>query len=101
MENQQKRYNGKTSLLVTYHYEDDAHDAIIVSQTFDTFDEAFSKMVRVMPNDIRPDDGYDVACWGENPDTEEMFDQYCSNTGNGTYFLAVLSPVANEEGCEQ
>lgn len=101
METQQERYNGKTSLLVTYHYEDDKHDAVIVSQTFDTFDEAFSKMVIVMPNDIRPDDGYDVAFWGENPDTEEMFDQYTSYTGHGTYFLAVLFPVANEEGGEQ
>ena len=94
MENQ--TYNGKTHLLVTYQWNNDANDAIIIDKDFDTLDDAYNAMESIMPEDYQCDDGYNINEWlevmekGEDDDIFLSFNSQIDETHN---ILAVIRPI--------
>lgn len=93
-------YNGKTDLLLTYHWGGVCCDeaTVIKAKAYDTYDEAEAEMKRIMPDDYGLDDGGVVGTWEDEGlfENSEPFAQYCASLQdkeNGAYVLATLTMI--------
>jgi hypothetical protein len=89
-------YNGKTYLLVTYQWNNGESDAILIGKDFDTLDDAYNTMERIMPECMEADDGYDIDQWlevMEKGEDDDIFLQFNAQIDDDHNLLAVLRPV--------
>lgn len=93
---EEKTYNGKTHLLVTYQWNNAEQDAVIIDKDFDTLDEAYEEMEKAMPESMEADDGYDIPLWldiMESGDDDDIFAQFNAQLDGLHNVLAELRPV--------
>lgn len=96
-----KQYNRKTSLMVCYQYHmlNNGNDVVLLSQDFDTLDEAYEAMEKVMPDDYYGDDGTDLNEWAEElakGEDDDIFMQYNADIDKNHNVLAQLRPIIEE-----
>ena len=91
---EEKIFNGKTHLLVTYQWSNGEKDAVIIDKDFDTLTEAYEKMDRIMPECVETDDGYDLPEWAKAmEEDDDVFAQFNAQIDDNHNVLAVLRPV--------
>lgn len=91
---EEKIFNGKTHLLVTYQWSNGTKDAVIIDEVFNTLTRAYEKMDRIMPECMEPDDGYDLPEWAKAMETDDdVFAQFNAQIDDDHNVLAVLRPV--------
>lgn len=92
-----QNYNGKTSLMICYqwHMTDNGSDVIVLNKTFDTLEEAYTEMERVMPDNYEGDDGYDFDEWNKYMEEgdPDIFMQYNAQIDKEHNLLAVFRPA--------
>ena len=99
-----ERFNSKTSLFVTYHWKGEQYDEdeVLLSREYETYDEARSEMMRLLPDSWTWDDGLPRQEWaGALADgDDDVFHSAVAplDEDNNRYLLAYLRPVLGEEG---
>ncbi len=101
-----KRYNSKTSLDVTYHWQGEKYDEGegVLCRQYETYDEARAEMMRMLPNSWEWDDGLPRQEWAAaiadgDDDVFHSAVAYLDDDEN-RHLLAYLRPVLGEEGGE-
>ena len=100
--NQPGMYNGPTVLFISYqwHMLNEGGDECVLSNEYETAQEAFEAMCRCMPDCRKFDDGDDLKDWQaliDNGDGDEVFIQHCAQIDAEHNLLARLWPVINKE----
>jgi hypothetical protein len=95
-------YNGPTAVQVCYqwHMMNEGGDEVVLSNEYQTAQEAFEAMRRCMPDCRKFDDGDDLKDWQaliDNGDGDEVFIQHCAQIDAEHNLLARLWPVINKE----
>jgi hypothetical protein len=95
-------YNGPTGVMISYqwHMMNEGGDEVVLSNEYQTAQEAFEAMRRCMPDCRKFDDGDDLKDWQaliDNGDGDEVFIQHCAQIDAEHNLLARLWPVINKE----